>query len=192
MTAATTPERQCMPGAGPRAASGTTATLGLVIALLVTGAGAVVTREALLAFGAISGAPWVSPALEAFARLSPQAWFVPAGAVAALAGLVLLVTALRTRPRRALALRSATGIHLEPRGVARLASDAARQVSGVVSASSVASRRKVVTVADVLAADQEIEQQIAAAVRRTLSPLRDAPRVNVKIRAPRSRTGKEA
>jgi hypothetical protein len=108
-------------------------------------------------------------------------WMVPAGVALALVGLWLLVTALRPRSRKTVPATASTGVFLHTRDIARLASDAAGEVDGVLSAASTASRRAVtVTVRSTTTAG--IADGVTDAVAHRLSALQTPLRVKVRVR----------
>ena len=154
--------------------------VGLVLAVLVVALGVVGVRDALVAAGAIGGSSWTSAALDAFDGLVPQAWLVPFGVVALLLGLWLLVTAVRPRPRSAIAVTAQTGVFLRPRDVAALAVGAAREVGGVTTARARASRRAVSVTVQATAEDG-VREQVSEAVTRRLSALETTPTVRVNV-----------
>ena len=156
--------------------------VGLVLAVLVIALGVVGVHDALVAAGAVSGTPWIDSVVTLFNGLTPAIWLVPVGIVLVLAGLWLLLTALRPRPRTAIALDATTGVFLRPRDVAKLARNAAQDVDAVTSAKATAGRRKVVVAARATTTDG-VEQQIIQAVTIRLQALAKAPTVRVTVKA---------
>nr|WP_281372779.1 DUF6286 domain-containing protein [Kineococcus aurantiacus] len=174
-----------MRAAGQKSGSGPIGVVGPVLALLLTAAGVVLLREALVAAGAVTGSPWLPTVAENLRGFAPAAWLIPVGVVVALIGLWLMVTALRPRSRKTLPLVSRTGVFLHTRDVARLASAAARDVSGVLEASSAATRRKVDVTVRATAGDG-IREAVTSEVGERLSALRSPLRVSVHVRTPHS------
>lgn len=173
-----------MRAATQKSGSGPVGVLGPVLAVLLLALGLLLLRDALVAAGALSGAPWLGAAVDGAKGFAPAWWLVPAGIVLALLGLWLLLTAVRRRSRRTLPLTSRTGIFLHTRDVARLASGAAGDVDGVLDVSSAATRRKV-TVTVQGTADAGLTESVTAAVTDRLSALQSPPRVAVTVRTPK-------
>jgi hypothetical protein len=181
--------RDAMPSARQKTGAGRIGVVGPGLAVLLAALGVVLIRDALIAFDVLPGPAWLPAALDGLNELTAEWWMVPAGVGAALLGLWLVVTALRPRSRRAVPVRSATGVFLHTRDVARLASDAAGAVDGVLSAASTASHRAV-TVTVRSTATAGIADGVTDAVTRRLSALETPPQVKVRIR-PQPHTRKE-
>ena len=127
------------------------------------------------------GAAWLPAALDGLDGTTAEWWMVPAGVGVALLGVWLVVTAVRPRSRNTLPVTSATGVFLHTRDIARLATNAAGDVDGVLSARSTASRRTV-TVTVRSTATAGIADGVTDAVTRRLSPLASPPQVKVRVR----------
>lgn len=130
------------PGRSPVAAA-TARYVAVALALVVMLGGAVSLREAGIELGWVDGAPWIGAAITALNGLRSQWWMVPAGAVALILGLWLVVVAVRPRRKTVVAVDAAGSVWMRPRDVARLASHAASCVPGVEVLNSAATRRKV-------------------------------------------------
>ncbi|MEO3938953.1 DUF6286 domain-containing protein [Dermatophilaceae bacterium Soc4.6] len=159
--------------------------VGIVLALLVIAAGVVGAQTALVAAGALKGRSWLTSAVTAVDGLSPALWMLPVGIVVALVGLWLVLTAVKPRPRTAVALQAATGVFLRPRDVARLAAAAADDVDGVRDAHASASRTKVTlrittTTADDTAEQNRVADAVRSAVAQRLSALQKPLRITVR------------
>ncbi|HET7474493.1 MAG TPA: DUF6286 domain-containing protein [Dermatophilaceae bacterium] len=159
--------------------SGRLGTVGLVLALVVTALGVVAVRDALAYAELIGGRPWVGALVRAVDRQRPSGWLVPVGVVLALVGLWLLVTALRPRPRTAVALAAQTGVFVRPKDVARVATDAAEQVDGVLSA-NVRATRRTVTVAVRTTGNPNTQREVQERVSRRLAGLDTTPTITVR------------
>lgn len=173
--------RQAMRGARQATGSGRIGLVGPVLAVLLAAVGVVLIRDALIVGEVLAGAAWLPAALDPLNGLTAQWWMVPAGVGVALLGLWLVVTALRPRSRTTVPVTSATGLFLQTRDIARLASDAAGEVDGVLSATSTASRRAV-TVTVRSTATAGIADGVTDAVTRRLSPLETPPQIKVRVR----------
>lgn len=174
-----------MRAARQKTGAGRIGAVGPLFAAALTAAGVVLLHDAIAEADSRPGRTWTAAILDGANGLTAQWWMMPAGALAALAGLWLVVTALRPRSRKTLAVNSATGVFLRTRDVARLASAAAEDVDGVRSARSVAGRRAVVVT--VASSTQEIAEQVRQAVHERLALLSEPMRVTVRVRAHRPR-----
>jgi hypothetical protein len=181
----TTQTATVMRAARQKTGAGRIGVVGPLLAAALTAAGVVLLHDAIAEADSTSGRTWTAAVLDRIDGLTAQWWMVPAGALAALAGLWLIVTALRPRSRKTVAVTSATGVFLRTRDVARLASAAAEDVDGILSARSVAGRRTVtVTVASPTA---EVAEQVRHAVQERLAVLSDPMKVTVRVRSRRAR-----
>lgn len=181
---AAAPERAPMQGATQKSGSGPIGVIGPVLAVLLLALGLLLLRDALVAAGALSGAPWLNAGVEGLKGFAPAWWLIPAGIVVALVGLWLTLTALRPRSRKTLPLTSRTGVFLHTRDIARLASGAAQDVDGVLDVSSTATRKKV-TVSVHGTAEAGLRESVSDAVAQRLSPLQSPPRVAVTVHTPK-------
>ncbi|MEO7060746.1 MAG: DUF6286 domain-containing protein [Lapillicoccus sp.] len=162
---------------------GTISVVGLLLAVILVGVGAVGVQAALVKAGLLTGKPWLTWALDRPNGLTPAGWMLPAGAVVALVGLWLVLTALRPRPRTAVAVRAATGVFLRPRDLSRLAVAAADEVAGVQDARASATRTKVtlrITSTAGEADRDQVSDAVTAAVTARLSALEKPVRVTVR------------
>jgi len=155
--------------------------VGLMLAVAVVALGVVGVHDALVAAGTVNATPWIDAVVSPFSDLTPGVWLLPAGVALVALGLSLLLTALRPRPRTAIALNARTGVFLRPRDVAKLARSAAQDVDGVTSAKVTAGRRKVAVVARATTTEG-VEQKITQAVTTRLQALTKAPRVRVTVK----------
>lgn len=161
---------------------GVVTVVGLALAVLVVALGVVGVHDALVAAGAVNGTPWIDAAVQPLSGLTPAAWLVPVGIALTLLGLWLLLTALRPRPRRAIALQASTGVFLRNRDVATLARNAAQDVDGVTSAKVTANPRKVV-VAATTTTTEDVEPSVTEAVATRLGALAKMPAIRVHVKA---------
>ncbi|GLY06583.1 DUF6286 domain-containing protein [Actinoplanes sp. NBRC 101535] len=170
-----------MPAARPRTGAGRIGFAGPLLACLLTAAGVVLLHDAVAEADRRPGRTWLAAVLDGLDGLTASWWMIPAGVAVAGAGVWLIVTAVRPRSRRTLAVTSATGVFLHVRDVARLASAAAEDVDGIRSARSVAGRRAVTVT--VTSPDPEIAGRVQEAVERRLSVLEDPLPVTVRVRS---------
>ncbi|WP_106210709.1 DUF6286 domain-containing protein [Kineococcus rhizosphaerae] len=179
-----------MPAASQRTGTGHIGWIGPVLAVLLLALAAVLIHEALLAAGAFASTSWLAWTVQSLRGFAPTAWLIPVGIVLALIGVWLLVTALRPRTRNTLPLTSRTGVFLHTRDVARLASGAARDVDGVLSAASTSTRRAIsVTITATGDSTGQMTHQVQAAVARAVGALASPPRVKVRTRTTGTSTG---
>jgi hypothetical protein len=181
-----TPRRAMTPARTPTGA-GRIGLAGPLMAVALTAAGVVLVHDAIAEADSTPGRTWLAFLIDTLDRTTAAWWMIPAGAGVALIGMWLIVNALRPRSRKSLAVTSATGVHLRTRDVARLASAAADDVDGVLSATSVAGRR-VVTVT-VESERDGIADLVHGAVAGRLSALADPPKTKIRVRSRRLRDG---
>ncbi len=158
---------------------GTISALGLLWSALLLGVGVVGVQAALVAAGVLTGTAWLTWVIQQVDGLAPAGWMVVAGVVLVLLGLWLLLTALRPRPRTAVALTAATGVFLKPRDLSRLAVAAADQVDGVQDAKATASRSKV-SMQIVSTGGGNVADEVRAAVTERLEALEKPVKVTVR------------
>lgn len=159
---------------------GVVTVVGLILALLVIAIGVVGVHDALVAAGAAKGTSWIDTVVKPFNGLTPAVWLVPVGITLVLLGLWLLLTALRPRPRTAVALQARTGVFLRPRDVATIARHAAQNVDGVTSAKVTATPRKIAVTASTTTGG--LQENITQAVTTRLRALATAPTVRVTVK----------
>ncbi len=184
MSADSATARAAMPPAKTPRRSGVVATLGILLAILLTVLGVLAVRDALLYAKVLGGSPVLHDLAQVLQGLRPQAWVVVIAVVLTLLGLVLLVTALRPSVSAATAVTAETGVFLRPRDVNRLVETAAEGVDGVlgVRVSSTPRRLKV----DIRSTgDEGVEERVRDAVTAGLAPLEHQP--TVRVRAERAR-----
>lgn len=170
-----------MRAARQQTGSGRIGAVGPVLAILLTAVGVVLLQDALSTVDNVPGRSWLAALIEGLNGFTAEWWLLPAGVAAALIGVWLIVTALRPRSRKTLAVTSATGVFLRTRDIARLASAAADDVDGVLSASSVANRRTVTVTVESETAG--IAEQVQEAVGQRLAALATPPAVKVRVRS---------
>jgi len=171
--------RPTMKAAGQQTGAGRIGVLGPLMALVLSGIGFILLHDAIAEADAEPGRTWLAALLDGMDRRTAEWWMAPAGAGIALLGIWLIIAAFRPRSRRTLAVTSQTGVFLRTRDVARLASAAADDVDGVLSATSVATRR---TVTVTVESDREgAADLVRDAVGLRLSALDSPPRIKVRV-----------
>jgi hypothetical protein len=186
----TTPSQPAHDGPVMRAArqktgAGRVGFVGPVMAVLLTAIGVVLLHDAIAESDSKPGRTWITAIIDGLDGLTAEWWMIPAGLAVALIGVWLIVTALRPRSRKTLAVTSATGIFLRTADIARLASAAADDVDGVLSARAVASRRRITVTVE--SDRNQVADPVRDAVNERLSALQTPPPVNVRVRSHFSR-----
>ncbi|WP_053205542.1 DUF6286 domain-containing protein [Jiangella muralis] len=181
LTGSPPPGTPALPAAAPPAAAGPARRAGVVLALLLIAVGALAVYDMLTGLDAIDGPLPVERALDRIDGLQPQDWMVPVGIIVALAGLWLVLSALRPRPRRALALRAESGAYASRRTIEHIAVDTATQHPGVVDAHARA-RRRTVTVRIHTDGEAATTGEVRGALIDRLDRLEGAPRIRVSAR----------
>lgn len=154
---------------------------GPVLASLLTAIGVVLLHDGIAAADNSPGRTWVAAVVNGLDGHTAEWWLIPAGVAVALVGVWLIITALRPRSRNTVPVTSATGVFLRTRDISRLASAAADDVDGVLSASSVASRRAVTVTVESDTAG--ITDHVREAVTERLAALADPLKVKVRVRS---------
>ncbi|NLG54556.1 MAG: Asp23/Gls24 family envelope stress response protein [Rhodococcus sp.] len=162
----------------------------VIIALLVIGLAVVAARELLIFHNAFDGAPWIRNTVEWAARLHWSEWIIPVIVACAAAGTVLLVAAIKPRPRTHVPISASAGapvVWMRPTDVARTTSSHAAAVPGVAAARTTVTPKRVtvhVTAHDA-GSDKvaDIEAAVRIAVEPGLSQLGSTPTLRVKVRS---------
>ena len=162
--------------------SGRVAWIGQFFAVVLIVVGVIGLREAVLAAGWTSGSSWVDTvARRASSGFGHSTWLLPIGILGVLVGIALVVSGLRPRPKKTLALASETGVFLTRRGIQNFVHRCADDVDGVTSVRVEASRRRVVL--RVTATDPDsVRPAVEAAVDQGLRALARPPAVVVRAR----------
>ena len=117
--------------------------------------------------------------------LAPVAVMLAAAVVALVVAVLLLPVALKPRPRRTLALRASSGVHLRRQDLVRVVRAAIDGTDGVTDADVSVRRRRVKVVARSVATsdrESELEGAVRARAERVCSAVDPTPRVDVTIR----------
>ncbi|MFC0626185.1 DUF6286 domain-containing protein [Kribbella deserti] len=156
------------------------ATVGVLAALSVTAIGAIGIRDALVATGTISGTPWLEWLFGKAEVLKPVDWMIPAGGIAVLLGLLILVASLK--PRRATHLAVGDdGVWIRSRDAGRLATDSARRIDSVLGAETKAKRRALRVNATVTGDVNRVRDELATAIPQRLHLVTPVPRVRTRV-----------
>ncbi len=169
---------------GPAAA----AFVGVLVPLVLIGAGVVAVRDALLEAGAAAGSPLLPRAGRWVAGIAPDLLLLGLSVAAVVLGSVLLLLAVKRRSRPDLLLDAAVPVHLHPVDVARVAAAAADQVDGVRSASATATASRVRVAVQTTGDDQRIADAVTSEVTAAVRAVRNrrrgsAPTVTTVMRS---------
>lgn len=190
----TTPERTQPPpdsaeSALPKAGSAPVAApaagyVGTVIALLMLSLGVVALRDGAVSAGWLDGQQWTTSAIGWVDGLTFTWWMIPVGIVAILIGAWSGYAALRPRRRTAVAVTARSSVWMAPADLARLASQAAEAVPGVLDARSSATLRKITVTAHTTADSgaAQVKSAIATAVSDAAKITSSPPKVRVRTR----------
>lgn len=162
--------------------------LAVVVALLLAAAGVVLVRDTVIALGWASGTALTPPVANALGRVTPQPWWLVAGAAAAVVGIALMIAAVAPRRRTAVPLAAGDGLYLHRADVATLADTSASAVPGVLNARVTVKRSRVLVDCRVTGDDHAVVRTaVTDAVTTALSALAEPPRVAVRTRGGDSR-----
>ncbi|WP_159619057.1 DUF6286 domain-containing protein [Ruania rhizosphaerae] len=167
------------------AAPGTSRRVGLRVAvvlvlLMLTGAAALLTQHALAAWDVIPEPSWLEHGIELISAQSR--WVLIAAAAAVALGVLLLVLAWPHR-QRVHRLSAAPALYLRTVDLARLASAAARDVDGVLAATTTVSGRRLRVQVTATGLDG-ISEDVHAAVQRQLALVAGSFRIRPQVRTP--------
>jgi hypothetical protein len=174
-------EGPAMRAARQKSGAGRVGFVGPLMAVLLTAIGVVLLHDAIARIDTRPGRTWIAAANDGLDGLTAEWWMIPLGLAVALIGVWLIVTALRPRSRKTLAVTSQTGVFLRTGDIARLASAAADDVDGVLAASSVASRHRVIVTVE--SDRDQVADLVREAVAQRLSALQTPPAVKVQVRS---------
>lgn len=154
--------------------------LGLALLVLA----GIAIRDLIVRAGWIHGHEWLRGATHWGTHSGWKAWMWPVAVAAILAGLAMVWSAVKPRPRPYLGIGDDEVLWTRPRDIARRCSAAVKDLPGVDGATTLYGGRKLtVTVAADPAVD---EAAVVRAVQPVLTTLRLSPKIKVKM--VRSRT----
>lgn len=180
-TAPPAPSGSTMRAARQQTGAGRIGVVGPILAILLTAIGVVLLHDAISEADTRPGRSWLAALADGLNGFEAEWWLIPSGVAAALIGLWLIITALRPRSRKTLAVTSATGVFLHTRDIARLASAAADDVDGVLSAHSVVGRRAVTVTVESETAG--VADRVQEAVAQRLAALAEPVKIKVRVRS---------
>lgn len=189
MTSETPPETagaRPVPAAKSPAGTGASPLVAQLLALALVGLAVVAVQHLLVQLGSVSGSSWLLTVVDAADGVEGRTPAVLGAAVVALVAAVLLLpVALKPRPRRTLALRAGSGVHLRRQDLVRVVRAAIDGTDGVTDADVTVGRRRVKVTARSVATserERELEQAVRDRVERVCSAVDPTPRVDVSIR----------
>jgi hypothetical protein len=182
----TTPAVAPLPAAKSPAGTGPTPLVAQLVALALLALGVAAVQHLLVRLGTVSGSSWLDETTRAADGLQGSSPLVLVAAVVALVlGVVLLLLALKPRPRRMLALQAESGVHLRRADLRRVVQAAVDDVDGVSSTDVTVRRRTVSVVAHSVAApdrDAAIESTLRSRAEAVCATVVTPPRVEVTVR----------
>ncbi|MEY8567534.1 hypothetical protein AALF15_13335 [Corynebacteriaceae bacterium 7-707] len=156
----------------------------IVLGLVLLGVTAVIIRDVLILNDSVSGRQLLPPVFTWFATVQNESWMLWAGIGCALVAAFFLLVSVRPRRRTHMAFGDGSELYARPVDVARLSTATARRVPGVLSAHTVATRKKI-SVKVVTAVTPESTETIRARVSTHVSELSalldPAPNVQVTV-----------
>ncbi len=175
-----------LPAAKSPAGTGPTPLVAQLVALVLLALGVAAVQHLLVLLGAISGASWLDETARAADGLEGSSTLVLVAAVVALVlGVLLLLVALKPRPRRTLALKAGSGVHLRRADLRRVVQAAVDDVDGVSSTDVRVRRRSVSVVARSITApdrDADVESTLRSRAETVCDVVATSPRVRVTVR----------
>lgn len=172
--------------AKPAVGTGATPLVAQLLALGLVVLGAVGVQEALVRWGWVTTRSWTSAVVDAGDGVEHSNVLVlVVGVVAVLLGLLLLVTALRRRPRRGVQVSATTNVDLRTRDLATM-SRLLLSGPGAVTDPRVDAKRRTLKVRAVSGADDDQTGAVRDDVRERLQPLLSSlerpPRLKVTVK----------
>lgn len=171
--------------AKPAVGNGSVPFVAQLLAVLVIALGVVVGQHALVRWGWVGGPSWTRSTLSTLDKVQhDELQVLLTGILAIVLGVVLLLTALRRRPRRGLQVAARTGVDLRERDLARM-SEALLSGAGAVTGARVRATRRVVRVRAASGASTEQNDAVRDDVQQRLEPLLSGlarrPRLKVTV-----------
>lgn len=156
------------------------ATVGVIAALVVLAVGAVGIRETLVSTGTTGGTSWLEWVFGKAEVLKPVDWMIPAGIIAVLLGLWILVAALKPRKSTHLAVGDA-GVWIRGRDAARLATDTAATIDSVTAATTKAKGRKLRVTATATGDANRVRDDLTTAIGQRLQTITPTPSTRARV-----------
>jgi len=169
---------------GPAAA----AVVGILVPLVLIGAGVLAVRDALIRSGSTGGSPLLPRGGRWIAGITPGSLLLGLSVAAVVVGLVLLLLGVKRRSRPDLVLDAPVPIHLHSGDVARVAAATADQVDGVRSARATATGSRIRVTVHTTGDNQQIADAVTSEVTQAVRAVRrrrggSAPAVTTSMRS---------
>ena len=156
------------------------APVGVLAAVATVALGAVGVRDSLQAAGVVGGPSWTGWLAGKVEPVQPGDWMIPAGVIAVVAGLWLLVAALRPRRVTHVAVGQA-GVWIRRRDIARLAAGSAEAVDSVISATAKSRRRTVRITVRATGDTDRVATELDTTIGQRLAVLSPPPRIRRRV-----------
>lgn len=159
--------------------------VALVLACALLAVAVVAVREVLVRHDTIDGRPWIGTAIEWLGTMHWNSWMLAAFGAVTVAGVALVALGLMPRTKThtgaTATISSVPVVWLRPTDVARVCSDHAGSISGVESARTTVTSKRVEIEVRQVGSDPGLADDIRNAVAPTLSVLADTRRVDVRV-----------
>lgn len=156
--------------------------LSVVLVIAVGALGAVMLRDALIHANWVTGDQWLPQAFEALPRTEKGWWLIPAGVIAVVVGLWLLVWTNRPKKPVAAALVDYRGVYLRGRAIEAIAINRSRDIDGVHGVRAKCARSGL-TVRVTTTGDPQVGPHVNEALHDAFAVL--GPSYRVKVRSER-------
>jgi hypothetical protein len=164
------------PVAAPAAAA-----VGVAAAVMVIAAGVVGIRETLVSTGTLAGPSWLEWLFGKAEVLKPADWMIPVGVAAVVLGLWILAAGLKPRRATHLAVGDDTGVWIRRRDAARLATNTARTIDSVTTATAKAKRRALRVTATATGDAARVHNDLTTAIAQRLQAVTPTPTVRARV-----------
>lgn len=155
------------------------AVVSIVLAIAVGALGVVLLRDAVIHVGWVTGDRWLPQALDALPRIENGWWLIPAGILAVLVGLWLVVWSSRPKKPVAAPLVDYRSIYLRGRAIEAIVTNRARDIDGVHGVQAKCTRSGV-TARVTTTGDPQVGPHVDEALRDALAVLGSSYRIKVR------------
>jgi hypothetical protein len=154
--------------------------VGVLAAAATIAAGVVGVRDALQAADVVSGPSWTGWLAGKLEVVKPADWMIPAGIIAVVAGLWILVAAVKPRRVTHVAVGH-DGVWIRRRDIARLAAESAEMVDSVLSATAKSRRRTLRITVRAIGDTDRVGTDLDTTIGQRLAVLSPPPRVRSRV-----------
>ena len=152
-----------------------------VIGLLLIALGGIAVREVLVLTDQIGGPEWFTVPLNWLGNAHWMRAFIVAAAAAIVLGLIIFVAAVSPRSKTHVPVDEEASVWVRPVDVARMCSSRVEKVHGVLSAHTVATRKKITVTARGKVSDTTLEGRIREAVTPVVHFLGDQHDLKIRV-----------